>query len=128
MAKQKKMIIPEEVANKVMMLDCREEDNIRKLKKFLMKLSFIKSEDDLQTDNLEIIIKKLEAKTTMNLSYIMRNNIEGKMLYSGMLRADTKDKDGEWIKSVNGITFWETLAKTVFYLYYYIQNENTKAE
>lgn len=122
MAKEKNIKIPKDVAEKVLMLDCRKDDNVRRLEKSLMKLSFIKSEADLQTDNLERIIVKLESKGTMNMSYIMRNNIEGRMLYTGMLRADTAQKDGEWIKSVNGITLWETLAKAVFYIYYYLQS------
>ena len=116
--KEKKRIkIPKEVMEKVLYLDCREEDNIRRLEKSLMKLPFIKSKDDLETDRLEELIKKIESKNMIHLSYIMRSIVDGQDYYSGMVKTDVEVK-GEWLKTVNGITIREVLMKTLFFFYY----------
>lgn len=114
--------IPKDVATKVLLLDCREAGNVRRLKESLKKLPFIKTDDDLETDNLEQIIKKLETKGKIRLSYIMRSNIDGKELYSGMLKGNTPEVDSKWLKTIHAITIWEVLAKSIFFMTYYIRS------
>jgi chromosomal replication initiation ATPase DnaA len=118
--KKERIKIPQEVAEKVIALDCREESNIRRLEKFLMKLPFVKDEEDITTDNLEILIKKIELKYMVHLAYIMRSVVDGEDMYSSMIKTDVETK-GDWVKTVYGQTFWETLAKTLFYMYYHIE-------
>lgn len=114
--------IPEEIMTKVVRLDCRKEGNIRRLEKSLKKLPFIKDESDLETDRLEEIVKKIEIKHKINLAYLMKFYLEdNNYFYSGMIK--TKDKKAEWLITVNGITIRETLMKTLFFMYYHIQNK-----
>lgn len=117
--------IPDSVAEKIITLDCRKEENVRRLKKSLMKLPFIKSEKDLETDNLERLIKRLEKKKgKIILGYIMIARIEQDENkdyihnFNGMLK---KEDSHEWITTIYALSIWELYAKTLFYMFYYIQ-------
>lgn len=115
--------ITKDICDKVLYLDCRVEDNVRRLKKSLMKLPLIKSTDDLNTDNLEIIIKKIEKKFMVHLAYIMRSVVDCEDHYSGMIKYETT---GSWIRTIYGQSTWEVYAKAVFFLYFYIEDERRK--
>jgi hypothetical protein len=106
-----------EILNKVLFLKCDNEKNIRRLEKSLMKLPFIKSEDDLATDRLEEILLKIESKRDVKLAYITRG---GKDSYTGMIKTMS---DGKWLETIYGITLNEVLAKTLFYLYFYLESK-----
>lgn len=105
-----------EILDKVLRLDCEDEKNIRRLKKSLMKLPFIKSEKDLVVDRLEEILKKIESKHDAKLAYITR----GADHYTGMMKTM---KEGHWLETVHGITLFEVLGKSLFYLYFYIESK-----
>lgn len=117
--------ITAEICDKVLYLDCRNDDGIRRLKKSLMKLPMIKSEDDLQTDILETYIKKIEKKFMIHLAYVMRSVVDLEDHYSGMIKTDTS-QGGRWLKTVYAQTTWETYAKTLFFMYFYIEDERRK--
>jgi hypothetical protein len=119
----KPLKIPKDILDKVLYLDCRDEQNVRRLKKSLMKLPIIKSSDDLTTDALEAIIKRIERKYMLHLSYIMRSVVDLQDHYSGMVKTDAS---GKWLKTIYGQTIWEVLAKTVFYMVFYIEDERRK--
>lgn len=123
MAKDKDAVkITKEICEKVLFLDLRKDDNISRLQKSLMKLPMVKNIDDTNTERLEKLIKKVEVKYKIHLSYIMRNVVDCEDHYSGMIRHDT----GTWIKTIYGQTFWEVLAKTLFFMYFYIEDERRK--
>lgn len=114
--------ITEEIAEKVLMLKCDNEKGIRRLKKSLMKLPFIKAEEDLETDNLEKIVNKIEKKFALHLSYMMRyrdKENEDKVIYSCMVR----DSKHNWIVTTHATSIWEGFAKTIFYMYYYVNKQ-----
>lgn len=117
-----KLKLTQDIANKVINLDCNTEDGVRRLKKSLMKLPFIKDESDLETDRLEKIINKVEAKYDIQLSYLMRVTTPGHNSYSGMLRG----KGFAWVKTVYGMNINETLQKALFYMFYHIESEKEK--
>jgi hypothetical protein len=121
--KEKEFRIPKEICDKVLYLDCRKDENIRSLKKALMKLPIIKSESQLETDNLEIIIKKLEKKFMFHLAYLMRSVVDCEDHYSGMIKYETT---GSWIKTIYGQTTWEVYAKAVFFMFFYVEDERRK--
>lgn len=119
MAKVKKANkIPEHVAEKVLLLDCSDEKDIRRLHKSLMKLPFIKSKSDLETDRLEEILKKLERRYKFSLAYVNRGYLESRKtyIYSGMVKNDK----GEWIVTASALSFNEVLAKVLFYMYFFV--------
>jgi hypothetical protein len=126
MAKEKKEFnIPKEILDKVLFLDCRAPEGSYKLKKAVSKLPMIKDkETDLTTDGLEVIIKKIEVKFAIHLSYIMRSVVDCEDHYSGMVKHNT----GTWLKTIYGKTIWEVLAKTLFFMYYYVESERKKAK
>lgn len=124
--KEKELRITKDICDKVLYLDCRDEDNIRRLKKSLMKLPIIKSKEDLTTDGLELLIKKIERKFFIHLSYVMRSVVDMEDHYSGMIK--TWDKDGRWLKTTYGLTTWEVYAKTLFFMFFYIEDERRKAK
>ena len=114
--------IPKDVMNKVTILDCTEDKNIRRLNKSLMKLPFIKDESDLETDRLEKIMAKLEKKLDVHMAYLMRyrGKDDRPSTYTCMLK--TND-EGIWLETVHGLTINESLKKAIFYLYYFSQNK-----
>jgi hypothetical protein len=128
MAKEKKekkeIKITKDICDKVLYLDCRDKENVRRLEKSLMKLPFIKSEEDLTTDNLELLIKKIERKYMIHLSYVMRTVVDLEDHYSGMIK--TWDKDGRWLRTTYGQTTWEVFAKSLFFMFFYIEDERRK--
>lgn len=124
---KEQFIVTEETLDKVLTLDCREEINIRRLKKSLSKLPFIKSEEDIQTDILEEKIKKLEIKYSLHLSYIMRSVVDMEDIYTGMIKTTAGDDKGTWLKTVYGKTLWEVTAKTLFFMYYHINKHKKKS-
>ena len=89
-----------------------------------MKLPMIKTESDLTTDKLEEIIKKIEVKFAFHLSYIMRSVVDCEDHYSGMVKHNT----GTWLKTIYGKTLWEVCAKTLFFMYFYVESERKKAK
>jgi hypothetical protein len=119
---EKELRITKEIMEKVLYLDCRKDDDIRRLEKSLMKLPMIKGKDDLSTDNLEEIIKKIERKFFIHLSYIMRSVVDCEDHYSGMIKHET----GTWLKTVYGKTINEVLGKALFFMYFYIEDERRK--
>lgn len=123
MSKESKLKVTKEIADKVLFLNCEKEDDIRRLKKSLMKLPFMKSEKDLQTDNLEKLVKKIEIRNMIHLSYVMRSIVAGEDTYTGMIKTDTDKEKGKWLKTVYSITMWEMFAKTLFYMYYYVEGQ-----
>lgn len=125
--KKEKLKITQEIVDKVMYLDCRSDEDVRRLKKSLKRLPIIKSDEHLETDNLEKVLMKIEAKYPIHLSYIMRSYSNGEPVFTGMLKSD-KNHNGEWVKTVYGQTTWEVLAKVVFYMYYYITKERDKLD
>lgn len=118
--KKERVHIPKEVMEKVIAMNCNDEDNIRRLKKSLMKLPFIKKEEHLNTDHLEKVIKKIERTNMIHLAYVMRSVVGGEDMYTGMIKTDVEVK-GDWVMTVYATTFWETLAKTAFYMYYHLE-------
>lgn len=127
MSKEKQDLgLTKEIVEKVLYLDCNKEDNIRRLKKSLVRLPMFKKNDDISTERLEEIIKKIEIKNLIHLAYIMRNVTDGEDLYSCMIKTDTGPEKGRWLKTVYAITIWESLAKTLFYMYYYIESDRKK--
>lgn len=125
-SKEEKTKIPKEVLEKVLYLDLREDGNIQKLHKFLNKLPMIKDDDDLTTEGLESIIKKIELEHMVHLAYVMRSVVDGQDHYSGMVKTEAGDTKGEWIQTIYGQTFWEVSAKTVFFMYYHITNKRVR--
>lgn len=121
-----KGIPPKEIVEKVLLLNCEKEENVRRLEKSLTKLPMFKKDKDISTDRLEEIVKKMERKCMIHLSYIMRSLVEGEDVYSCMIKTDTDKEKGKWLKTVYAITIWESLAKTIFFMYYYIET-NKKA-
>jgi hypothetical protein len=108
-----------EILNKVLYLKCDNEKNIRRLEKSLMKLPFIKSEEDLATDRLEEILLKLESKFDVKLAYITR----GEENYTGMIKTMEK---GIWLETVYGLNVNEVLGKSLFFLYCYLESMKKK--
>jgi hypothetical protein len=119
---EKELKITKEILEKVLYLDCRKEDDVRRLEKSLMKLPMIKSKEDLGTDKLETIIKKIEIKFAIHLSYIMRSVVDCEDHYSGMIKHQT----GTWLKTIYGKTINEVLGKSLFFMYFYIEDERRK--
>src|SRR5690606_4874616 len=118
--------ITKEIMQKVIYLDCSEEEGLRRLNKSLMKLPMVKTEDDLETDRLEEMVKKLELRYMVHLGYVMRTVVDGKDVYTGMIKTDVTVR-GEWLETVYGKTFNEILKKTLFYMYYFITTRKVKA-
>lgn len=118
------MNIPDKVLDRVMELDCRKEDNVRRLRKSLAKLPFIKNEKDLEIDRLEVFIKKMEIRYDIHLSYIMRSYINKRAIYNGTVRANVRNETGKWVKNVYSMTMWEMYAKTLFFMYYLVKKES----
>jgi hypothetical protein len=125
MAKSKKEapVITKDIVDKVLYLDCRKEEDFRRLEKSLMKLPFINSEEDLQTEIIEEKIKKIERKYMIHLAYIMRSVVDLEDQYNGMIKTD---KEGRWLKTVYGITVKEIMMKTLFFMYFYVEDERRK--
>lgn len=119
----KELNITAEICEKVLLLDCRTEDGIRRLKKSLIKLPMFKSEEDLNTDNLERVISKIEVKHMIHLSYVMRSVVDCENHYTGMIKTEN---DGRWLKTVYGKTTWEVFAKALFFFAYHIDSERKK--
>lgn len=116
-------MITEEMVEKILALDCRKEIDIRRLEKSLIKLlPFIKSEDDITTDKLEQFLKRIETKHMIHLCYVMRSVANCEDYYSGMIRSDIGKDQGRWLKTTYGLSFWEVLAKTLIYMYYYLES------
>lgn len=124
--KEEKAKIPKEVLEKVLYLDLREEGNKEKLQKFLKKLPVTKDIDDLSTDGLETLIKKIELEHMVHLAYVMRSVIDGQDHYSGMIKTEAGDTKGEWVQTIYGQTFWEVTAKSLFFMYYHITNRRVR--
>lgn len=122
----KKSKLTEEIVDKVLFLDCTKDENIRRLKKSLIKLPFIKEKKDLETDGLERLIKKIELKYPIHLSYVMRGVVDGVDLYTVMIRTDVK-MGGKHLKTIYGVTINEVFAKSLFYMFYYIE-KNRKSK
>lgn len=110
------MKIKKEIVDKVLNLNCDDDNNIRRLKKSLMKLPIMKKESYLETDNLEKLIAKIQKRTDAFISYIMLTEVGKKNVYSLMIR----NKKGEWLVTISGRTIWEIFAKATFYLFYYM--------
>lgn len=123
--KSNELKITAEICDKVLYLDCRTEEGIRRLQKSLMKLPMVKREDDLTTDRLEEIIKKIETKFMIHLAYVMRSVVDCEDHYSGMIKTDNT-QGGRWLRTTYGQTFNEVLAKTLFYMYFYVEDERRK--
>jgi hypothetical protein len=121
--KAKEIKITKEVCDKVLYLDCRNDEHVIKLKKALSKLPFIKTEDDLETDVLENKIKAIEKKYYIHLAYIQRSVVDCEDHYSGMIKTDA---GGTWLRTVYAQTTWEVYAKTLFFMYFYIEDERRK--
>lgn len=122
---KKELVITNDVLDKVLYLDCRTPEGAYKLKKAVSKLPMIKDpEVDVTTDGLEVIIKKIEIKFAIHLSYVMRSVVDCEDHYNGMIKHNT----GTWLKTVYGTTTWEVYAKTLFFMFYYVQSERRKAE
>jgi hypothetical protein len=118
----KKVKIPKEIMEKITLLDCRKEENVRRLDKSLMKLPFIKDKDSLNTDNLEKLINKLEAKYPVCLSYVMKYYVDDEQyVYTAMVK--TKNKKHDWLISISGISMNEVFKKVVFFMYYHIESK-----
>lgn len=123
MSEKKRMPkLTEEVIDKLLLLDCRKEGDIRSLKKALKKLPIIKDESMLETDELEKVITKVEQKFKVSLAYISRTNIDGIMRMTGMV----KTNKGKWIKTAYGISSWEVYAKALFIMIYYIERKKKR--
>lgn len=111
--------IPTNVMIKVTNLNCDNSDSVRRLKKSLNKLPIIKSEADLETDQLDKIINNLSFKHDINLNHIMKSVGERGVMNSAMF----KDNQGSHISTVHGKSLWELLAKATFYMFYYITKD-----
>lgn len=125
----KKLKIPGDVARKVVLLDCNKEENVRKLEQFLTKLPFIKDKervDDIAY--LEEIQYKLEKKFSVRIGYITFKEVEEKRVYQAMIKGPVGDKEHSWLENVEGITLWEALAKSIFFMYYFISLPEDKRE
>lgn len=116
----KDLNITKEIVEKVLYLNCTEEDNVRRLKKSLIRLPMFKKNEDVSTDRLEKIIKKIELKNMIHLAYIMRNVTDGEDIYSCMIKTDTDVDKGRWLKTIYAKSIWEGLAKSLFFMYFYI--------
>jgi len=116
-----------DIAEKVLRINCEEEKGIRRLKKSLMKLPFIKSEKDLSTDRLEKIYSKLERRFNIHMGYINRHwfKDDTSYTYNGMIKDAITH---EWIVTVSGKTIWEVYGKALFYLYYHVESKKQKGD
>lgn len=115
-----KIKVNKEIMEKVLILNCRKEADIRRLDKSLMKLPFIKDDSDLEIDRMEEIVMKLERKLKINLSYFMKYYLDdGTYSYTCMI----KTKDGGWLETIHAATISEGFKKVIFYYYYYSQNK-----
>lgn len=129
MGEQKEIfIVTDEALEMVLNLDCRKDISVRRLKKSLNKLPFIKSESDVQTDRMEEIIKKLEMKHAIHLAYVMRSVVDMQDICTGMIKSSAGSDNGKWLRTVYGQTFWEVTAKTLFFMYYYINKNKKKSK
>lgn len=123
MSEKKKMPkLTEEVIDKILLLDCRKEGNIRRLKKSLKKLPIIKNESMMETDGLEEVLEKVGEKFKVSLAYISRTRIDGIMRMTGMIKTDK----GKWIKTAYGISVWEIYAKALFIMIYYVESKRNR--
>lgn len=116
-----KVVLPKKVVDKALNVRCDNEEGKEKIKKILLKLPFAKN-GNTSTDFLEEVVKRYEMKYDVHLSYIQRyknENEKGKMryFYSGMM----KNSKGEWLETAYGISTWEVYAKSLIFLYYYVQ-------
>ena len=116
----KDLNITKEIVEKVLYLNCTDEDNVRRLEKSLIKLPMFKKNTDISTDRLEQIIKKIELKNMIHLAYIMRNVTDCEDIYSCMIKTDTNVEKGRWLVTIYAKSIWEGLAKSLFFMYFYI--------
>jgi hypothetical protein len=114
--------ITKEICDKVIYLDLRIDGNARRLMKSLKKLPIVKEDNNLTTDEIEVVIKKIERKFKIHLAYIQRSVIDCEDHYSGMIKHDT----GTWICTIYAQTIWEVYAKALFFMYFYIEDERRK--
>jgi hypothetical protein len=117
------LVITKDICDKVLYIDCRTPEGAYKLSKALKKLPMIKSEEDLQTDMLEKYIKKIEKKYMIHLAYVMRSIVDCEDHYSFMIKHYITHS---WLKTIYAETMWEGHAKTLFFMYFYIEDERRK--
>lgn len=110
--------------SEIIQLDCREKENRILLRKALVKLPFFAETDprEISVEDLEQAIKKMESKYDITYSYINKSQIDGGY-YCIMVE---KKNPWEGLKTIFGITIFETFAKVVIFMYAYIKNNCEK--
>lgn len=118
-------------AKDLLMLDSRKEGTGELLLEFLQKTPLFKGVETITTDELEKVIRKIQRKYPVILSYItqtkytMDDEDEPEIGYSFMCK---RTDDHTHIKTVYALTLHEGLSKVIVLLYSFIKSVLQKEE
>ena len=108
--------------SEILMLDCRERENRKQLRKCLLRISIVKNLDkewnEINTDDLDKLVIKIMNKYPIIIGYVqpvMGDNTH----YSIMIK---HKKTHEWLQTVYAVTLFEGFAKSLIFMYSYIKN------
>lgn len=105
----------------ILLLDCREKENRKLLRKKLKGLPmFIDSDkewNEINTDDVEKVVNKVQTKYPITIGYIMIS-YDDELYYNLMIKEKATHK---WVTTVYAKTLFEGYAKSLFVMYNYIK-------
>lgn len=112
--------------SEILMLDCREEEKMRQLRKCLLRIPAIinlnKEWNKITTDDLDKIVYKYVKKYPITIGYI--NLVESDVTHYSIM---IKEKGThEWLKTVYSISLFEGFAKSLLFIYAYVKKIQEK--
>lgn len=114
--------------SEILLLDCSKKENRKMLRLSLKKLSLLegitKEWHELNTDDLEKVVKKVSQEYPIKIGYIWPAN--GDMNYLSFMIKSSETH--EMLKTVFSLTLFEGYAKSLFFMYGFMQKQQKEDE
>lgn len=109
--------------DKMLYLNCRDEEGLEKLNNILLNLKPFKKCEEVEIKQLEAVLTKLHRKTKqIRISYIMPTFTKDEQYYSASVM--NNNKSGlERSKHIYANSIWELYAKATIYMYISVKEE-----
>lgn len=114
----------------ILALDCKDENNIKILNKFLYKIKPIEKitkgvkYEQIPLEMLEKTLHGIMIKYKYRMQWISNYFEDNKFIYYSVSLCCDREKQGDWIGVVYGVTLWELIAKAIIKIYADIKKNN----
>ena len=109
--------------NDILNLNCKNDEAKEILQKALRKIKPLSKYEEVSFEQLEKFVMKVVYKYDIILQYISISMMDKRLLFS----ISMKNKKGDWLGTVYGISMYEVFGKLSIKLYSMIRNERLKS-